>query len=217
VFVLSLAITLAVTAGVARAWPDDDEPAPVGGGTTTTLMTAEAATQLGGPQGAPTGPVGGGASAPVADLFTEDPSAVVQRVLDAAHDPDRLIELTIYPSYLFVAYVDPDQPEHIDQRVWRDGQVGPGSPNPIDDRVDADTSPQRFGLDEVDLSRIPQLVADAPTHYEVPVAVTHIIVDRFLPFDQRVLVRVYASPVDGRSGGGYVSYTADGALVRVCC
>jgi len=41
------------------------------------------------------------------------------------------------------------------------------------------------------------------------------IIDRFLPFDERVLIRVYASPPDGRSGGGYVQYTLDGTFVEV--
>ena len=47
--------------------------------------------------------------------------------------------------------------------------------------------------------------------------VSHVIIDRFLPFDERVLFRVYTSPTDGRSGGGYVSYDTSGALVGVCC
>jgi len=28
---------------------------------------------------------------------------------------------------------------------------------------------------------------------------------------------VYATPSDGRSGGGYVSYDTAGAFVKVCC
>ncbi len=44
--------------------------------------------------------------------------------------------------------------------------------------------------------------------------VNHVIVDRFPPFDQRVLVRAYASPTDGRSGGGYVQYSLDGTFVK---
>ena len=46
-------------------------------------------------------------------------------------------------------------------------------------------------------------------------AVTHIIINRFLPFDERVLIRVYATPTDGRSGGGYVQYTLDGTFVKI--
>jgi hypothetical protein len=44
-----------------------------------------------------------------------------------------------------------------------------------------------------------------------------VLIDRFLPFDERVLIRVYASPTDGRSGGGYISYDTAGALVDTCC
>ena len=51
----------------------------------------------------------------------------------------------------------------------------------------------------------------------MPTHVTHVLVTRFLPFDQRVLIRVYATPDDGRSGGGYVSYDTAGAFVKVCC
>ncbi|MGH9273617.1 MAG: hypothetical protein ACRDZU_03130 [Acidimicrobiales bacterium] len=31
------------------------------------------------------------------------------------------------------------------------------------------------------------------------------------------LIRVYATPDDGRSGGGYVRYDTAGAFVKVCC
>jgi hypothetical protein len=217
VFLVSLLVTLAAVAGVAAAWPKDDGPAPVRTDTSTTLMSADAAAQLGPPQTTPTGSVGGGAKGPVADLFGDGPTDAVDRVLLAAGSPEQLLQLTIFPSYLFVAYVDPAQPDHIDRRMWRDGEVEAASPNPIDDRVDADTTPKLFGKGEVDLARIPQLVADAPSRYATPVTVTHIIIDRFLPFDSRVLVRVYTTPSDGRSGGGYVSYATDGTLVKVCC
>ncbi len=135
----------------------------------------------------------------------------------AAGGPAQVIELAVYPDYLFLAYRDPARPENIDRRIWRDGDVGEASPNPIDDRVDADTEPSLFTLGELDLSVLPRLVGDAVTRYDQQVGVTHVIIDRFLPFDQRVLIRVYASPTDGRSGGGYVSYDTAGNLVRVCC
>jgi hypothetical protein len=227
VFALSLAATLALVAGVARAWPDDGA-APPAERTSTTLLTKEAAAELDGPRG------GGGTdargdtpgvpavptpetTAPAADLFGDGPGAALQAVLDAAGHPDRLRQVTIFPSYLFVAYVDPARPDRIDRRMWREGRVGDPSANPIDDAVDASTAPKLFSPDELPVDRIAALVADAPSHYDEPVAVTHVIVDRFLPFDPRVLVRVYASPPDRPTGGGYVSYTADGEVVRVCC
>lgn len=57
--------------------------------------------------------------------------------------------------------------------------------------------------------------ADGPSRFDLDVTVTHVIINRFLPFDQRVLIRVYASPTDGRSGGGYVQYTLAGTFVKV--
>jgi hypothetical protein len=158
-FVVSVLLTLAVVAGIAAAWPKDDGPQRVDTRTSTTLMTAEAAAQQGPPQVPP-----GAAEGPVSDLFNEDPSDVVRHVLEEANDPTQLIELTIFPTYLFVAYVDPDQPDHIDRRMFRDGEVDAASPNPIDDRVDADTAPKLFAPGDLELSRIPALVADAPSH-----------------------------------------------------
>ena len=156
---------------------------------------------------------------PPTQLFVVGPDAAVQDVLAAAGGPTQLLELAIYPTYLFVAYRDPADPDRIPRRMWRDGRVDDAEPNPIDDEVDASTTPQLFGLDELDLALrlLPSLVQDAPTHYDEPVEVTHVLIDRFLPFDQRVLVRVYASPPDDPTGGGYVTYTTAGVFQKVCC
>ena len=215
VFLVGLGVTVAIVVAVIAAWPADEGPDPVDAGDTpTTLMSADfTAPPI---TGAPS-PTPGTPTTISVDLFQVGPVDAVDDVLDAADRPTDLIEVAIYPGYLFVAYRDPHDTNAIDRRMWRGGIVDPADPNPIDDRVDADTTPKLFGLGDLQLSRIPALVADAPSHYDVPVTVTHVLIDRFLPFDQRVLVRVYASPADGRSGGGYVSYTADGTLVKTCC
>jgi hypothetical protein len=150
-------------------------------------------------------------------LFAGGAAGAAAEVIGAAGQPSRFIEISIYPTYLFVAYVDRVNPANIDERSWRDGEVSEAEPNTIDDRVDADTEPALFTLEGIDLSIVPQLVADAATRYGMPVDISHIIIDRFLPFDERVLFRVYATPSDGRSGGGYVSYDTAGSLVKVCC
>lgn len=154
---------------------------------------------------------------PSDDLFGGDFPAVYGELLAAAGNPTHLIEAAVYPDYAFLAYRDPANPGNIDRRMWRSGEVDDPSPNPIDDRVDASTEPQLFGPGELDPGLIAGLVADAPSRYDIPVAVTHILIDRFLPFDERVLIRVYASPTDGRSGGGYVSYDTAGTFVDTCC
>jgi hypothetical protein len=218
VFVLGLLVTLALVGGLVAAWPEDEGPAAVDTETSTTLMSAEAAAQLGRPD------VGGSVTPEIpavtpTQLFVVGPDAAVQDVLAAAGGPSQLLELAIHPTYLFVAYRDPADPDRIPRRMWRDGRVHDAEPNPIDDEVDASTTPQLFGLDELGpaLGLLPALVQDAPTHYDEPVQVTHVLIDRFLPFDQRVLIRVYASPPGDPTGGGYVTYTTAGVFQKVCC
>jgi hypothetical protein len=214
---LGLGLTAALLVGVVLAWPDgggdadtgDDEAGPRA---PTTLVDGSPGPDL---PGLTPGPSPGDEED--VDLFSEGAAEAVAEVLEAAGDPQQVFELAIYPTYLFVAYRDPAEPSHLDRRMWRGGSVQPADANPIDDRVDADTEPGLFAPGEVDLGRLPAMVADARTRYGVPVDATHVLIDRFLPFDRRVLVRVYATPSDGRSGGGYVTYTPDGTFVDVCC
>lgn len=215
-FLGGIALTVAAVLAVINLWPEADPPSAV---TTDSHFFPDLGTMA-----VPTGP---GAPTPsstlvptttslATDLFSTGTPEAVSAVLAAAGNPTQLYELAIYDTYLFVAYRDPADASHIDRREWRGG-VGSAEPNIIDDRVDSRSEPKLFTPAEVDLTRLPAMIADAPTHYDVPVEVTHILIDRFLPFDERVLVRVYASPVDGRSGGGYVSYAIDGSVVRACC
>ena len=88
-------------------------------------------------------------------------------------------------------------------------------PHPIDDRVDADTEPASSRLDELDPRVIPALVADAVSHYDVPLRLTHVIIDRFLPVrpaGARPGVRP-ARPTPA-AGAAYASYTTDGTSRR---
>ncbi|MEQ1788424.1 MAG: hypothetical protein ABL966_15335 [Acidimicrobiales bacterium] len=216
-----LLATLAVVAGLVLLWPsgdgDDDAvrttPTTVADGkdkgTTTTVEGAE-----GEPSERTTTTTEPGEPAPV-DLFTSGAPEVLAALRSAAGNPVQAIEVSLYPDYAFLAYRDPARPANIDRRAWRAGDVSDADPNPIDDRVDAETEPELFDLAALDLGVIPGLTADATSRFALDVAVTHVIIDRFLPFDDRVLVRVYASPTDGRSGGGYVQYTLDGTFVKV--
>jgi hypothetical protein len=229
-FAGGLVLTIAAVVGVINLWPegddevaatdtaaettrdeatdagDDEEP---GGSDTTAATTGEPSDRstTSTPTTAP-GPV---------NLFIGGADGAVRDLVAAAGGATQAIEITIYDTYAFLAYRDPANPGNIDRRIWREGVVGDPDPNPIDDRVDADTEPGLFGLAEVDLSILPRLTADAPSHYDMPVNVTHVIIDRFLPFDERVLIRVYATPADGRSGGGYISYDTAGNHVNTCC
>ncbi|MGK2949069.1 MAG: hypothetical protein ACSLFP_10870 [Acidimicrobiales bacterium] len=220
VAVVGLTLTLAAVALVVLvlAGGDDDESTPEAVATDSVPAPSEpTTTQPGGGLGEPSQQPSTTVPAGPADLFGGDLPAAVTDLEAAAGGPTEVISLSVYPDYAFLAYRDPVRTDDIDRRLWRDRAVGEAESNPIDDRVDADTAPSLFRLSEVDLALLPGLVADAATRYDRPVVVTHVIIDRFLPFDERVLIRIYATPTDGRSGGGYVSYDAAGALVDVCC
>lgn len=240
VVVVLLAVGAAVTFGVVVLWPsgsddggssgsssvaadettttddddgdegDDGDDGDDGDGTETTAevepqVSPEATTTTATTAPVPTDLLGGGFPIAYADL------------LAGAGQPPQLLAVSVYEGYAFLAYRDPADPAAIDRREWRAGEVGDATPNPAADRVDADAEARLFGPAELDPTLLAQLVADAPLHYDIPVTVSHVIIDRFLPFDERVLIRVYAVPTDGRSGGGYVSYDTAGALVNVCC
>jgi hypothetical protein len=148
-------------------------------------------------------------------LFERGAEDALADMVAAAGRPSDAIEIIVYPDYALLAYRSTEHPTYIDRRSWRDGKdQDDAAPNPIDDRVDADTTPQLFKVGAVRLAVLPRLVDDAPGRLTGDVEVTHVIIDRFLPFDDRVLIRVYASPTDGRSGGGYVQYTLDGTYVK---
>lgn len=213
-----LAATVAAVVGLIALWPDGDDSTGTrtdAAGADLTTTTTPAGT--GEPsQQSTTVPTDATATTAAADdLFHGDLPAAYADLLAAAGNPAQIIELGVYDTYAFLAYRDPANPGNIDRRTWRDGQVGEAEANTIEDRADAETEPSLFGPAEIDTGLIAQLVGDAPTHFDLPTAVSHVLVDRFLPFDERVLIRVYATPTDGRSGGGYVSYDTTGTLVRI--
>jgi hypothetical protein len=213
-FVGGIAATLALVAAVVLLWPDDDGAEVVSQGTTTTEPTTPTSA---GASGEPSEGTTTTAPQPPAavQLFESGAEVALAEMVAAAGRPDQGIEVAVYPTYAFLAYRSTADPSHLDRRSWRDGEdQDDAAPNPIDDRVDADTEPQLFPLGEIDLTILPRLVDDAEGRFDLDVSATHVLIDRFLPFDQRVLFRVYASPTDGRSGGGYVQYTLDGTYVK---
>jgi hypothetical protein len=215
-FVGGLLATLAAVATLVVLWPDGDDTSVVSDGTTT---SDRGAGSPGGTLGEPserTSTTATGSPSPPAQLFESGAQGALTDMAAAAGDPDQAIEVAVYPTYAFLAYRSPSDPSHIDRRSWRDGEdQDDAAPNPIDDRVDGDTEPALFPLATVDLTGLPALIADAEGRFDLDVTATHVLIDRFLPFDDRVLIRVYASPEDGRSGGGYVQYALDGTFVKV--
>lgn len=216
-FAGGIVVTIAFVVALVALWPsgdDGDEPASTDGTTTETAPPGSGTTgALGEPSERSTTTVPDGL-API-DLFEARAEEALAEMVGAAGSPVQALEILVYPEYAFLAYRDAAEPEHLDRRSWRAGNdQGDPAPNPIDDRVDADTERLLFRIAEVDLALLPELVDDAGGRFSRDVDVTHVIIDRFLPFDQRVLIRVYATPSDGRSGGGYVQYTLDGTFVK---
>jgi hypothetical protein len=211
-----VAVTVGGLAATVVGWPEDTGPVALGSAprTPTTVAGGWAPHPSAPPAGEPAAEPDGRVAA---DLFATGAPEALGQLLAEAGGPQQLMEIAVYPEYLIVAYVDPLQPDHLDRRTWRNGAVGGAEPNPIDDRVDDETRPALFDPGAVDLARLPAMVADARTRHPMPVDATHVLIDRFLPFDERVLVRVYASPADGRSGGGYVTYLTDGSFLQRCC
>jgi len=212
-----LVATLAVVAGIVLLWPSGDDDTGVVADRTTTTRATETTAEgaLGEPSERTTTTARAEEPAEPVQLFESRADEALSEMAAAAGDPEEAIEVAVYPTYAFLSYRDPANPANIDRRSWRDGQdMDDAAPNPIDDRVNADTEPQLFRLSEVDLRLLHRLVDDAPRRFTRDVAVTHVLIDRFLPFDQRVLIRVYATPTDGRSGGGYVQYTLAGTFVK---
>ena len=212
IFVGGLVATIAAVAALVVLWPGHDDASVATGTTSRGQVTGSP----GGTQGEPSERPSTTADRPSPpQLFVAGAQDAVDDMAAAAGAPDQAIEIAVYPTYAFLAYRSPSDPSQIDRRSWRDGEdQDDAAPNLIDDRVEGDTEPQLFPLADVDLSGLPRLIADAEGRFERDVVATHVLVDRFLPFDDRVLIRVYASPSDGRSGGGYVQYTLDGTYVK---
>jgi hypothetical protein len=212
-----LLLTIAAVAALVVLWPDDDDDDVVAQVTSTTV--ADGTTTVPGATGEPSGQTTTTSVAEPAEpaqLFEAGANEAIAEMAAAAGGPTQAMQAAVYPTYAFLAYRSPGDPTHIDRRSWRDGEdQDDAAPNPIDDRVDGDAEPRLFPLSRMDLRILPRLIDDAAGRFNADVGVTHVLIDRFFPFDERVIIRIYASPTDGRSGGGYVQYTLDGEFVKV--
>jgi hypothetical protein len=129
--------------------------------------------------------------------------------------PVKVNEILVYEDWAQIQVQVPGEPTHLDEYAWRGGD-GVSGPEPVDLlSMEVDELPQKlFDLSELDASKLPAMTAQGLAQFpEDGMEVTHVIIDRFLPFDTRVLVRVYVSDPE-RGGGGYVEFTPDGGLVE---
>jgi hypothetical protein len=159
-------------------------------------------------------PVATEATAPVpaTNLFTgERIAGIVDEVAVArGANPLRILSVVIYPDYLIAQVQDPALPANVDEYEWR-GQLG--SPVPVRLVGDGDIEANLYSADEVDWPAIGALVAAAPGAVAVEGgAVTHLNVQRSLPFSDSIRIRVF---VNGTRDSGFVDADANGAIFSV--
>ena len=131
----------------------------------------------------------------------------------------RVRRLVVHPDFATVEVQVPTEPTYVDEYTWDDGEVAGPEPLQLLDMETEELESSLFDLSEIDpavmAAATQQMLANCPGD---GLELTHVIIERDLTFDdqQRVLMLIYASnPV--RGGGGYISFTLDGTMVRNVC
>ena len=146
------------------------------------------------------------------NLFTGTQAADVIAEIGVARGaaPLRILQAIIYPGYAFAQVQDPSIPVNVDEYQWRDTL---GSPSPVTLTGDGDLEANLFSDTEVNWAAIPTLVEAALAQIPIEGAeVTHVIVERNLPFTDTVQIRVF---VNGTRGSGYLDADAQGNILAV--
>lgn len=146
------------------------------------------------------------------NLFTGTQAADVIAEIGVARGaaPLRILQAIIYPGYAFAQVQDPSIPVNVDEYQWRETL---GSPSPVTLTGDGDLEANLFSDTEVNWAAIPALVEAALAQIPIEGAeVTHIFVQRNLPFTDTVQIRVF---VNGTRGSGYLDADAQGNIIAV--
>ncbi len=109
---------------------------------------------------------------------------------------------------------DPAKPANVDQYEYRGTSVE--GPSPVKLTGDGDLESNLFAVGEVAWDQLPAMMDQAVTTIgplEGSTGVTHLIIQKNLPFDADTVVNIYIDGGD-RSDGGYVSFKADGTLKK---
>lgn len=126
-------------------------------------------------------------------------------------DDLRMVSASLYPTYASFSAQDPAIPGNIDNFTWRAGTVGDAMPVQL--IGDGDLEESLFGAGEIDWNGVATLVAEAPEAVSVEGGeVTHVMIDRALPFSSQIRVRVFVS---GSRDSGYVDGAADGTMISI--
>lgn len=208
-----LAVFLLVTVFQDRS---PDEGTTLTGNSPGTTQTADRTTE-GGPTTTTTVTDGGTSSGPV-DLLA-DASPALNGFASIYETTPRVRRLVVHPDFATVEVQVPTEPIYVDEYTWDDGEVTAPEPLQLLDMETEELEASLFDLSEVDpavmAAASQQMLANCPGD---DLELTHVIIERDLTFDDqhRVLMLVYASnPV--RGGGGYISFTLDGTMVRNVC
>jgi hypothetical protein len=146
------------------------------------------------------------------NLFAE-PSKLREELHKSIGPFVKITEMTIYPEYAFLTVQNPKKETELDRYQYRNGLVGSPEPVLLSGAKKKELPKRVFGFDDVDFTVIPKIAKDALVALEVESGkVSHIMLDKALPFSKDVLWRVYAS---GPRGGGYVQYSLQGKRKKV--
>ena len=147
------------------------------------------------------------------DLLISDqlPGVIAQIATARGAAPLRILSANLYGEYVILQVQDPTAPANVDQYMWRDGAVG--APDPVTLTGDGDLEANLFSDTEVNWAVIPGLVAQALAQIPIEGAtVTHINIERNLPFSADIKIRVF---VDGTRGSGFLDADAQGTVISV--
>jgi hypothetical protein len=150
---------------------------------------------------------------PEVNLFTGTQAGDMVASIAAARGaaPLRILTIAIYPTYSFAQVQDPTIPANVDEFPWRDGSVGPSSPVQLIGEGDLEAN--LFSDTEVNWAAIPGLIEASAAALAIEGGeVTHVIVERNLPFTADVVIRVY---VNGPRSSGFVEADAQGNITAV--
>ena len=147
------------------------------------------------------------------NLFSGDSAAkLVKQYEQHLGGPFKALKLSLYPTYAFLEAQDPNAPKNVDQYPFRNGAIEESEPVRLS-FVRGKLEDNLFDPREVALEKLPELIRTTSSELAYEQAeVSHVIVERNLPFIKNVVIRVYMS---GLRESGRIDFKADGTIQRV--
>jgi hypothetical protein len=182
--------------------------------TATAQLTFQAPTAQPTGPGVPLGPSPTQPAQPSADYFGVDAATISTRFKERFPQGARVLEINVYPSYVFTEVQDAAQRSHVDRYQLREGLWRDPTPVKLMGRKKTEEAINAavFDVNEVALSELSKLAKDAPARLKVEgPTVSHIAIRRPLPFDKEVSIRVF---VNGARSNGYVDYDKKGVFQK---